>query len=656
MTGRASLKEKYCELLKRHVVASDEAWLVAIANLGQEAVRAEIPPETIAEFQGDALLRLADERPELTLREAAPLLSSPLVELLMAYGLAFRQQQEERTAREVGEARTYHQLFVGSQAIQLLIDPQSGTVIDANPTAQQFYGWDQGASVERNIHDLTTAMPDGGADPLCPTGEGAHAVDRHRVATGEIRDMEIYASSVTVGGRRLVSWTLHDITDRLQAEETIRNLAQKDFLTGLPNRGHFHERLDAAISMAQRLNRFVALLVLDLDGFKEVNDTYGHPAGDALLREVAKQLEATVRQTDVVARLGGDEFAIILANLETETTVNTLAMRIIERLSQPFTVDGCLVNTGTSIGVSLYPYDDADPDELIRKADHALYQAKAAGRSTYRMFDEDMQSAARAQRILEGDMRLALVRDEFVIHYQPQLSIPERRIIGAEALIRWRHPARGLIPPGEFIPVAELSDLVVDIGQWVLRTSCAQNKAWQDAGLPHFRIAVNISARQFHGEDLIPTVIATLEETGLEAEWLELEITETIVLADVDRIVDKLRTLNDLGVQLALDDFGTGYSSLAYLKRFPVQRLKIDQSFVRELTTEPDDAAIAEAIIHLGRSLHLNVIAEGAETEAHVAFLSGKGCTEAQGFLFSRPLPADELAAWLMHSRCRKAI
>ena len=436
--------------------------------------------------------------------------------------------------------------------------------------------------------------------------------------------------------------------ERKRLEERLENLARYDDLTGLANRRYFHERLEEAIEMAQRLNRFVALMFMDLDRFKQVNDTYGHPAGDALLKEVAGQLEATVRQTDTVTRLGGDEFAIILVNLESETTVNTLATRIIERLSQPVTVDGCLVKSGTSIGISLYPYDAADPDELIRKADHALYQAKAEGRGAYHMYDEAMQAGARARMVIENDMRLALVREEFVLYYQPQVSIPDRRIVGAEALVRWRHPARGLVPPGEFVPVAESSGLIVEMGEWVLRESCARNKAWQDAGLPPIRVAVNISARQFQSENLIPAVELALEESGMDSEWLELEITESVVLADADRVAEKLRLLNDMGVRLALDDFGTGYSSLAYLKRFPVQRLKIDQSFVRNLTMDADDAAITKAVIQLGHSLHLDVIAEGVETEEQLAFLRRQHCREIQGFLIGRPMAADDFFAWFM--------
>ena len=262
------------------------------------------------------------------------------------------------------------------------------------------------------------------------------------------------------------------------------------------------------------------------------------------------------------------------------------------------------------------------------------------------MYDEAMQEGARGRMVIENDMRLALVREEFVLYYQPQVSIPDRRIVGAEALVRWRHPARGLVPPGEFVPVAESSGLIVEMGEWVLRESCARNKAWQDAGLPPIRVAVNISARQFQSENLIPAVELALEESGMDSEWLELEITESVVLADADRVAEKLRLLNDMGVRLALDDFGTGYSSLAYLKRFPVQRLKIDQSFVRNLTMDADDAAITKAVIQLGHSLHLDVIAEGVETEEQLAFLRRQHCREIQGFLIGRPMAADDFFAW----------
>ena len=366
-----------------------------------------------------------------------------------------------------------------------------------------------------------------------------------------------------------------------------------------------------------------------------------------LLMEIARLLTDATRDIDTVARLGGDEFAIIAPNLEGTMTVDTIAVRIIKQLSRAMTLKGCLLNTGTSIGLSECRRDDIDAEALIRMADQALYAAKTEGRGTYHYYDKAMHSAAMAQTLLEDDLRLALVREEFELYYQPQLRITGDRILRAEALVRWRHPVRGLLAPGEFIPIAESSALIVELGEWVLRQSCKQNKAWQDAGLPPLRVAVNISARQFQSDDPAATVESVLEETGLDPRWLELEITEGMMITDTETAATKLERIDDLGVQIAVDDFGTSYSSLAYLKSFPVKRLKVDQSFVRDLSTDADDAAIAEAVIRLGHSLNLEVLAEGVETQGHVDFLRAKGCDGLQGFHFSRPLPQHEFVDWV---------
>ena len=399
--------------------------------------------------------------------------------------------------------------------------------------------------------------------------------------------------------------------------------------------------------MARRTDRHVALMLLDLDNFKSINDNFGHPVGDDLLMEIARLLTDATRDIDTVARLGGDEFAIIAPNLESTMTVDTIAVRIIQQLSRPMTLKGCLLNTGASIGISVCPRDDIDAEALIRMADQALYAAKTEGRGAYHYYDKAMHSAAMAQKRLEDDLRLALVREEFELYYQPQLRITGDRILGAEALVRWRHPARGLLAPGEFIPIAESSALIVELGEWVLRQSCKQNKVWQDTGMSPFRVAVNISARQFQSDDLAATVESVLEETGLDPQWLEIEITEGMMITDTETAATKLERIDDLGVQIAIDDFGTGYSSLAYLKSFPVKRLKVDQSFVRDLSTDADDAAIAEAVIRLGHSLNLEVLAEGVETQGHVDFPREKGCDGLQGFHFSRPLPQHEFVDWV---------
>ena len=438
-----------------------------------------------------------------------------------------------------------------------------------------------------------------------------------------------------------------DVTERRQAEQTIQQLALVDGLTGLANRTSFLQQLSSALPMADRQGRSVALMMLDLDRFKKVNDVYGHPVGDALLKEVATRLQTLFRQIDTVARFGGDEFAVLLPSLTDRRMVRRIAQRVIDGLAQPVTIADTEIRTGTSIGVSFFPTDDREPEELIRKADLALYKAKTAGRGSYHLYDSSLHEAVQRQKTIEEELRSALQRDELVLHYQPQICLDGHRLVGVEALVRWQHPARGLLMPQDFIETAEAVGLVGEVGERVMRIACAQANAWRQAGWPPLRMAVNVSTRQLQTQGFADVVRAVLAATGLPPAWLELEITEDSIVTDADAVGRMLLELKQLGVSMAIDDFGTGYSSLGYLKKFRVDRLKIDRAFVKDLPESADDAAIADAIIKLGHSLGLSVLAEGVETPAQLDHLLAHGCDIIQGFYFSRALPAVDLAEYV---------
>ena len=392
----------------------------------------------------------------------------------------------------------------------------------------------------------------------------------------------------------------------------------------------------------------VALLFLDLDNFKRINDTLGHAVGDLLLKEVSTRLLGCVRDTDTISRQGGDEFVLLLGELaESDAAMPAISM-VLQRLDEPFFAEGHELSTSASIGVTLYPDDGQDFDTLRKKADMAMYRAKEAGRNTYRFFDEAMNVEALEHLQLRNGLRRALDRHELVLHYQPQVDLRTQRVIGAEALIRWNHPELGMVSPGRFIPVAEDSGLIVPIGEWVIGEACRQAVAWQGLGLPALLMAVNLSAVQFKRGNVEDTVTQALAASGLAPHLLELELTESILVQNVEQVLATLKRIKALGVKLSIDDFGTGYSSLSYLKRFDIDKLKIDQSFIRDLATDPDDAAIVNAIIQMARSLGLRTIAEGVETADMLHRLQGFGCDEAQGYYLARPMPADEFPAYFL--------
>lgn len=434
-------------------------------------------------------------------------------------------------------------------------------------------------------------------------------------------------------------------------QETIQKLALFDPLTGVANRNLFQRSFDEGINAAKRDGTMIALLLFDLDHFKNVNDTFGHPVGDGLLKHVAKMLIDATRETDTVARLGGDEFAIILTHLDREDRVTQVAERIIKALGEPIVLDGSLIKTGTSIGVSVYPRDGEDTGELLRKGDAALYSVKEQSRGGYKFFDEEINKQAKAAHVLENDMRLAVVRNEFVLHYQPQLNAKGGEVSGVEALVRWQHPSRGLLSPFEFIGAAEANGLIVEVGNWILNKACQQRKAWEQEGLKEFRVAVNVSPIQFQNSNFLTSVNQALAVSGLSPSLLELEITESAMVDNIEQVSETIRCLSDLGIDVSVDDFGTGHSSLAYLKRLPIQKLKIDKSFVDNLHIDADDLAIANAVVSLGHTLGLTVIAEGVESIDQAKELHEKGCDEFQGYLFSKPILAETFADFYRANR-----
>jgi len=423
-----------------------------------------------------------------------------------------------------------------------------------------------------------------------------------------------------------------------------------DYLTGLPNQILFRDRLNLALAQAHRSKNILAVMLVGLDRFKVINDSLGHAVGDGLLQEVAGRLSNLVRRSDTVARTGGDEFALIALDIKKGENAANVAHKILDIFKEPFYIKGHELYITASIGIATYPDDGENAETLIRNADTALGRAKEEGRNTYQLYTPEMNARATKRLEMENGLRRALERGEMVIYYQPKADIRTGLIRGVEALIRWKHPKLGLIPPFEFIPVAEETGLIIAIGEWVLRSACLQNKAWQDAGLPPVRVAVNLSARQFQQRNLVEIIDQILLETGLESRWLELEITESVAMRDADFTIKMLREFKKRGIKISLDDFGTGYSSLNYLKRFPLNNLKIDRSFVKNITTDIDDRIIASAIIVLAQNLNLDVIAEGVETEEQLVLLRERRCNEIQGYLLGKPMPADEFGKVLSTS------
>ncbi len=446
-----------------------------------------------------------------------------------------------------------------------------------------------------------------------------------------------------------------DITERKLSEEHIQYLATHDSLTNLPNRFMFSKLLNQAIESARRHHRKLAVLFIDLDRFKNINDTLGHGAGDQLLMEIARRLTACLRASDLVGRLGGDEFVILLPEIEDTGQAVKVAQKILAASLEPVAIQGQECRVTASVGICFYPDDAQDEQSLMKNADIAMYRAKEEGKNTYQFYSPDIKARSLERLMLENNLRQALERNEFFLHYQAKRNLKTGEVAGVEALVRWQHPELGVISPAQFIPLAEETGLIVMIGRWVLKTACAQNVAWLAQGLPPVCMAVNLSARQFFDEHLIDDVAATLQETGMPPELLEMEITEGMVMQDAERAIRILSAIKALGVRLAIDDFGVGYSSLAQIKRFPIDTLKVDSSFIRDIPANPEDRAITEAIIAMGKTLSLTVIAEGVETEEQESFLRDHACDQSQGYYFSRPITPEEFESFLLQQANKHA-
>ena len=539
-----------------------------------------------------------------------------------------------------------------------------GMVLTCNPAAARIFGMDAAALVGRSLLERIEAASKAAfaADPPFPPGACETLALR---VSGEMFPIEMTVSATHVAGAPQKVVILRDITERQATQDRMAYLANYDSLTGLPNRALFRDRLAEAMKRARRSGRQMGLMFLDLDRFKDVNDSLGHAAGDLLLQHVSRTLTRCLRDADSVARvdasdtseaytlarLGGDEFTIIVEQLDGPEDASLIARRILDALIEPFKVDGQEVFISTSIGISLYPLDDSDLDGLIRHTDMAMYRSKARGRSTYSFYSMDMSADVEARLSLEADLRHALERNEFTLHYQPKANLQTGRVTGVEALIRWNRPGEGMVSPDRFITMLEDTGLILPVGAWVIQTACKEIASWERRGLAPLSLAVNLSARQFRHQHLIDLIRDTLLEQGLAPHRLELELTESQLMEDNDVSRALLSSLKSLGVKVAIDDFGTGHSSLSYLKRFSIDTLKIDRSFVREITTSEEDLAIAAAVVALGQSLNLKVVAEGVETLQQADCLRALGCDEIQGYLLSRPQPADKLFEWLQDYR-----
>jgi diguanylate cyclase (GGDEF)-like protein/PAS domain S-box-containing protein len=558
-------------------------------------------------------------------------------------------QDVTEQVRAEARLRQAASVFSSTEEGVVITDP-SGVIIDVNPAFTEITGYSRAEAIGNNPRILRSDRQDAAFyaalwQSLNATGRWQGEIWNRR-KSGEIYPEWLTINAVRDEGGRLVNYVavFSDISGIKQSQAQLAHLAHHDPLTDLPNRLLFHDRLGHALSRADRDGSQLGVLFIDLDRFKHINDSLGHLAGDGLLQEVARRLTGAVRREDTVARMGGDEFTLLLEDLRRPEDAAVLARKLLEALGDPYAIAGRELFVTASVGISLYPRDGRSAEELVRNADAAMYQAKDAGRNGYHFYTPELTAAALQRVHLEADLRRALGRGELVVHYQPQIELGSGRLIGAEALVRWRHPEQGLIAPDRFIHLAEDTGLIIELGELVLRAACRQAMDWLASGVPIERIAVNVSAQQVQRSDFVGTVRDVLADTGLPPRHLELEVTETFIMGQAEEGIRALHQLREMGVRLAVDDFGTGYSSLGYLKRLPIHMLKIDRSFVSELHGDSEDLAIAKAVIALGRTLGLQVIAEGVEHDDQAGLLLAEGCHYAQGYLFGRPVEGADFA------------
>ncbi|MES2355535.1 MAG: EAL domain-containing protein [Pseudomonadota bacterium] len=665
-------------ILSRFLSRSLEAQIATLTDLGLQAgtsfsVHGNDEVERIANATvlfKQSLLQLRDK--EQALAELNKALMLTMDDLQRARNeLEYRVQERTQELQEANDgfrveielrkvAERHVNIYaeiIRSTGEAVVITDLRGKIIEVNPAYEKSVGRAHGDLIGTSVYENNSADSEEFRRQLW------QSLDADGHWTGEIltrrHDGESFSSWVLINAVRDENgnpghyvWVSRDMTELKKSEEQLKRLAFYDSMTGLPNRALFKDRLAGALIIAQRQETLVGVIYLDLDRFKVINDSLGHPVGDALLQAVAAKLKGALRKSDTVARLGGDEFVIMMPTIARPEDAATVAKTLLAALSRPLQVEGNEFHVTASLGISVYPQDGDTHDILLKNADAAMYRAKEQGNNNFQFYTRQLGEDAQARITLESALHRALEQREFELHYQPKVDLKTGQISGVEALIRWRHPERGMVPPDQFIRLAEEIGLIVPIGEWVLKTACEQAKAWHANGYSNISMAVNLSARQFRQHDILGTVRRVLADTGLPPEYLELELTESVFMKDSDSVLEALRQLKALGVFLSLDDFGTGYSSLSYLRRFPIDVVKIDRSFTRDVTDSDDDASLTKAIIAMAKSLNMRTVAEGVETEGQLNFFLENRCDAIQGYFFSRPLPTDGMTALLREGKC----